>query len=1181
MRLAFKSEKDTLETTMKDERSEAKRLQAEQKSRMRDLEERITSMKSHIAVIEGDKKLSVTQLEKSEVELEALKHQIKVLVSETAKAKQNHSQELQKHSQISGLLRKGSQEVKLQLEQSQNKNRELQVKFDNATDKIKLLEGKMESYRSKYETGLQNMRQKIQEMEQLTEETKEEPRRILELEDQLAILEAKNSETSTKLKELQIERKSLLESQTEIQRSNESLCSQVTEERDRNSSIASNLRSLVKENEELKSTIRNLKLEVTKLLMGRDEIKKASEKTNQEVNELNQLLDEKQKKIEEIKGNKILDCEKIKSLQAEMKKQAEYIRQCDTRNRQLEREGHEVNMQSLKLKVGLEEAELKTTKYQERILQLSTSEIETYSRIENIFGQATIKSLNMETATVDCDTFRSLATTARKHILRICTTAKTKTDELNKALETSKSEHSFIMAQLKDLQHHASRLEEQLHVFEDAISRADVSHKMKDSESKKLYNETIEQRKENFKLRERMNSLQQSENRLMMISEDHDVVLRRHKDNSKLIKKLVEDSIRQGKEYETQRQKYETSRQSQIARIESLNDALRERVRELECLRVDTKEQVFERDSRIHELAADVANLKLEIKLKKRKITEVSALHGRLKLQAQEMKNKLERQVEENAQLRQRSEASSLENLHKMNESFVKVKVTEDENATLKKKVLFLLQQQNREQMRTEDVYSLCHAYRLTIVEKDEEIFQFKRQIQNLTDEIVNSEEKCYELIDQHEGTLIQEKEKVGKLKQQNDLLSDWVEDLNRQKDLLTKQIDEYSEETDRLQQTLKTSLFQTENEIKSFKTEMLLLEGKYTELQQQCSSKDRSLKVKRRNLLAARDEIESLTSRLRVHEENLGTFEANNKKLEAEKLHLQMDRDKLEEKLLFAVTEPKKLRSNLTAELNIFDNNLNDITMRIQDSISSTTTKLTSFSRRLTTTLSLHFKQAQERQERALKTLLKKNQENLLRKLRKKETRMKAAAKRQRIELKGRLEEVQRSQNLLLQKAKQESQISKSNVPDLKPGKHEDFLRKVLKRVQNERSGNLKNVHNVPVPNDTSFRSNMRLKILNASLNGDAAELEIIMNSKSFRIAKVFSDADDSDFLPLHRAVSGYHFHNNEENVVQCVKLLLQHGANAKAKDRAGNSVSQKATQVMGTAAALGVINLVREHGV
>jgi len=68
---------------------------------------------------------------------------------------------------------------------------------------------------------------------------------------------------------------------------------------------------------------------------------------------------------------------------------------------------------------------------------------------------------------------------------------------------------------------------------------------------------------------------------------------------------------------------------------------------------------------------------------------------------------------------------------------------------------------------------------------------------------------------------------------------------------------------------------------------------------------------------------------------------------------------------------------------------------------------------------------------------------------------------------------------------------------------------------------------------------------------------------------------------LPLHRAVSGLHFHGSERQLVATLEALIQLGADVTSKDQAGNTVLHKALQICTSKSVTTVVHSLLTRGV
>ena len=107
------------------------------------------------------------------------------------------------------------------------------------------------------------------------------------------------------------------------------------------------------------------------------------------------------------------------------------------------------------------------------------------------------------------------------------------------------------------------------------------------------------------------------------------------------------------------------------------------------------------------------------------------------------------------------------------------------------------------------------------------------------------------------------------------------------------------------------------------------------------------------------------------------------------------------------------------------------------------------------------------------------------------------------------------------------------------------------------------------------------RMNILNAALKGDVEALKNLLDGPSQGALKLDLTRDSlHDFLPLHRCVSGYHFHSSIDRVVACVECLSSHGADINSTDQAGNTVLHKVLQVLASDSIMPVLKLLLALG-
>ena len=107
---------------------------------------------------------------------------------------------------------------------------------------------------------------------------------------------------------------------------------------------------------------------------------------------------------------------------------------------------------------------------------------------------------------------------------------------------------------------------------------------------------------------------------------------------------------------------------------------------------------------------------------------------------------------------------------------------------------------------------------------------------------------------------------------------------------------------------------------------------------------------------------------------------------------------------------------------------------------------------------------------------------------------------------------------------------------------------------------------------------SNLRNHFVSLALDGEADEIKVQLQAAGISDLRQLSgggmsvDANRSSvaavdgtgaFLPLHKAVSGLHFHGERRRVVRTLRVLLEHHAAIDATDDKGNTALHKAIQV------------------
>jgi ankyrin repeat protein len=112
------------------------------------------------------------------------------------------------------------------------------------------------------------------------------------------------------------------------------------------------------------------------------------------------------------------------------------------------------------------------------------------------------------------------------------------------------------------------------------------------------------------------------------------------------------------------------------------------------------------------------------------------------------------------------------------------------------------------------------------------------------------------------------------------------------------------------------------------------------------------------------------------------------------------------------------------------------------------------------------------------------------------------------------------------------------------------------------------------------SLRSSPTDQLIAAILDGDVQGIRAVVRSKGEDLRSEFWRELTRSVFPLHRAVSGLHFHGSEKLLVATIETLAQLGADVNSCDHAGNSVLHKAIQVCTSKSAAAVVKTLLQRG-
>lgn len=96
-----------------------------------------------------------------------------------------------------------------------------------------------------------------------------------------------------------------------------------------------------------------------------------------------------------------------------------------------------------------------------------------------------------------------------------------------------------------------------------------------------------------------------------------------------------------------------------------------------------------------------------------------------------------------------------------------------------------------------------------------------------------------------------------------------------------------------------------------------------------------------------------------------------------------------------------------------------------------------------------------------------------------------------------------------------------------------------------------------------TSDRPSPTEQLVAAILDGDVQGIRSIVHSKGDTLHSPYWLEVMKSILPLHRAISGLHFHGSDTRLISTLETLIQLGCNVKAVDHVGQTAVHKALQV------------------
>jgi ankyrin repeat protein len=98
--------------------------------------------------------------------------------------------------------------------------------------------------------------------------------------------------------------------------------------------------------------------------------------------------------------------------------------------------------------------------------------------------------------------------------------------------------------------------------------------------------------------------------------------------------------------------------------------------------------------------------------------------------------------------------------------------------------------------------------------------------------------------------------------------------------------------------------------------------------------------------------------------------------------------------------------------------------------------------------------------------------------------------------------------------------------------------------------------------------------------MDGDVQGVRTVIRSKGEDLKSEYWVDIARSVLPLHRAISGLHFHGSEKLLVGTLETLMHLGANASEQDHAGSTALHKAIRVCTSKSVVSVVQTLLSRG-
>ena len=119
-----------------------------------------------------------------------------------------------------------------------------------------------------------------------------------------------------------------------------------------------------------------------------------------------------------------------------------------------------------------------------------------------------------------------------------------------------------------------------------------------------------------------------------------------------------------------------------------------------------------------------------------------------------------------------------------------------------------------------------------------------------------------------------------------------------------------------------------------------------------------------------------------------------------------------------------------------------------------------------------------------------------------------------------------------------------------------------------------------VSTPSRTFSRSSPADALTAAILEGDAQTVQMIVKGRGGDLRSSYWNELLPSVLPMHKAISGLHYHGSERLLISVLTVLIQLGADINATDNLGSTVLHRTLSICTSKSVISVLELLLVQG-